>query len=249
MYERFIRLAAALAAFALLHAAEARGQAGIAPHADRVRLVAPPGAAVVAGLSAVEAGVWRSGLRLRVRAGWDVPRAPGAPPILARRVDGFRAASPLAQALPGAGGWERRTSARPRWTASLQLPTQDAAPEGGDGRWERRLAVAQGGYYLVTGLWPILHMRSFERVTGPKVDDWLVKTVGALIGVVGGTLLVSGLGDGPSDELKMVAAGSAAVLGVVDVTYVARGRIPRIYLLDAAAELALIAGWGATLVR
>ena len=56
-----------------------------------------------------------------------------------------------------------------------------------------RMAVAQGAFYLATGLWPVLHLRSFEAVTGPKADGWLVKTVGGLIGVVGGALLSAGL--------------------------------------------------------
>jgi hypothetical protein len=34
-----------------------------------------------------------------------------------------------------------------------------------------RLALlGQGVYYPVTGIWPILDRRSFEQVTGPKVD-------------------------------------------------------------------------------
>ncbi len=47
------------------------------------------------------------------------------------------------------------------------------------------------GIYFATGLWPILNMRSFEVVTGPKRDKSLVKTVGALITAIGSTLLFS----------------------------------------------------------
>lgn len=127
---------------------------------------------------------------------------------------------------------------------ALHALHQELSTRSGASRWERRLAIAQGSYYVVTGIWPILHMRSFEKVTGPKTDDWLVKTVGAMITVVGGSLLISGLRDGPSDDMKLVAAGSAAALAAVDVTYVVKGRISRIYLLDAAAEVALLIGWG-----
>jgi hypothetical protein len=38
---------------------------------------------------------------------------------------------------------------------------------------------------------------------------------------------------------------SAAGLGVIDVCFAARGRIAKVYLLDAAIEAALVAGWGA----
>lgn len=40
---------------------------------------------------------------------------------------------------------------------------------------ERRLAAVHGGYFLLTGIWPLVHRRSFERVTGPKSDYWLVQ--------------------------------------------------------------------------
>jgi hypothetical protein len=47
------------------------------------------------------------------------------------------------------------------------------------GQWRQRLIGFQAGYYCLTGVWPLLHMASFEAVTGPKVDDWLVKMVGS----------------------------------------------------------------------
>jgi hypothetical protein len=43
------------------------------------------------------------------------------------------------------------------------------------------VALAQGAYYLLTGVWPLLSLRTFELVTGPKTDDWLVRTVGVLV--------------------------------------------------------------------
>ena len=53
-------------------------------------------------------------------------------------------------------------------------------------RW---LAFVQGGYFLITGVWPLIAMPSFEAVTGPKTDDWLVKTVGGLIAAIAAVLL------------------------------------------------------------
>ena len=55
-----------------------------------------------------------------------------------------------------------------------------------------RVARIQGVYYTATGLWPLISMKTFERVTGPKRDDWLVKTVGLLITAVGVTLIHAG---------------------------------------------------------
>jgi hypothetical protein len=53
----------------------------------------------------------------------------------------------------------------------------------------RSMIAAQGLYYILTGLWPVVSMQSFELVTGPKTDDWLVQTVGLLLAVIGMTLL------------------------------------------------------------
>jgi hypothetical protein len=104
------------------------------------------------------------------------------------------------------------------------------------------LAVAQGAFYVATGVWPIVHLRSFEAVTGPKLEGWLVKTVGALIAVVGGTLLAAGLRRRVNPELALLATGSAASLAAVDLIYSPQ-RISPVYLLDAVAEGALLTGW------
>jgi len=55
----------------------------------------------------------------------------------------------------------------------------------------RRLLMTQGAYYTATGIWPWISLKTFELVTGPKVDDWLVHTVGALAAAIGATLLVA----------------------------------------------------------
>lgn len=107
------------------------------------------------------------------------------------------------------------------------------------------MALGQGAFYVVTGLWPLVHMPSFEAVTGPKTDKWLVRTVGGLLSVVGGALWMAGKRGHVSREMRLVAAGSAAVLTAIDGVYVSKNRISPVYLLDAVAETALIVGWGA----
>ena len=106
---------------------------------------------------------------------------------------------------------------------------------------ERAVLGAQGMYFLLTGIWPLLHMRSFEAVTGPKADRWLVKTVGLTIACIGGTLLAAAVNDRVTPEVRGLAAASAAALAGVDVFYSAVGRISPIYLADAAVEASLIA--------
>jgi hypothetical protein len=108
---------------------------------------------------------------------------------------------------------------------------------------QHALAIGQGVYFAATGIWPIVDMRSFEAVTGPKVDKWLVRTVGVLVAAIGGALISAGARRAVTPEIAGLAIGSAAGLGLIDVIYASRGRISKVYLADAAAEAAVITAW------
>jgi len=111
-----------------------------------------------------------------------------------------------------------------------------------------RVALAQGAYYVLTGLWPFVSVRAFQSVTGAKTDIWLVKVVGALVAVIGAVLLRSRRAGSPSPEAIALGAGSAAALGVVELRYAATRRISFVYALDAIAQFAIVACWW-TIVR
>lgn len=98
-------------------------------------------------------------------------------------------------------------------------------------------------FYLATGVWSIVSIDTFQKVTGPKTDLWLVKTVGVLVSVIGIGLIVAGIRDKISLEIFVVAVGSAAVLTTIDIYYVAKKVISKVYLFDAAAEIILIVCW------
>jgi hypothetical protein len=107
----------------------------------------------------------------------------------------------------------------------------------------RTLALGQGAYFAASGVWPIVDQRSFQRVTGPKADVWLVKTVGVLVTVIGAALVSAAARDDVDAESRMLGAASAAGLAAIEVVYVRRGRISRVYALDAIVEAALVAAW------
>lgn len=108
------------------------------------------------------------------------------------------------------------------------------------------VAASQGAVYVLTGLWPILHLRSFMAVTGPKADGWLVKTMGGLIAAVGAALCVSAT-TRMTRSTKALGVLAACALGGADVWYAGKGRISRVYLLDAVLEAAIVAGWTASM--
>jgi energy-converting hydrogenase Eha subunit E len=107
----------------------------------------------------------------------------------------------------------------------------------------RRLARTHALYYAATGIWPLLDIHSFERITGPKVDRWLVKTVGVLVTAIGASLVLAARDDPARAETVALAAGSAVALGTIDAVYVAKRRISPVYLLDALAQAALLVAW------
>jgi hypothetical protein len=110
-----------------------------------------------------------------------------------------------------------------------------------DRRWNQ-VASVQGSYFLLTGVWPIVHLPSFAAVTGPKPEGWLVKMVGLLSAAIGGCLLLAARRRVPP-EVRWLGMASAAAFATIDVWYAARRRISPVYLVDAVAEVALLAAW------
>ena len=105
------------------------------------------------------------------------------------------------------------------------------------------VAVAQAAYFLPTGLWATAGLRSFQALTGPKRELWLVQAAGGLVTAVGAGLALAGWRGRVPTELRVIAVGSALTLATIDVVYVARRRISPVYLGDALAEALLLAGW------
>jgi hypothetical protein len=103
------------------------------------------------------------------------------------------------------------------------------------------LFLIQGWYYFVSGVWPIVHIQSFVAVTGPKTDLWLVKTVGALVVVIGLALVTAARRGSKVVEMVLLAIGSAFCLGLIDVVYGLKGVISPVYYADAGLEFLLAA--------
>jgi hypothetical protein len=106
-----------------------------------------------------------------------------------------------------------------------------------------KLGVIQGLFYLATGIWPLLDIVSFQLVTGPKTDLWLVRTVGVLVAVIGAVLLLAAKRRRVTHEIVLLAVGSALGLAAIDVVYALSGRISAVYLADAVVEVGLALLW------
>lgn len=104
-------------------------------------------------------------------------------------------------------------------------------------------ALVQGLYFLITGVWPLLSINTFQKVTGPKNDLWLVQTVGVVVAATGAALVLAGATGDVSPPVVLLAIGSAAGLGGIDIVYTAKRVIAPIYLADAFVEACLILWW------
>jgi hypothetical protein len=101
----------------------------------------------------------------------------------------------------------------------------------------------QSIYYILTGLWPIIHIKSFMSITGPKMEQWLVKTVGWLILVIAITLFSAFYMLQFTLSVMVLGMASTIIFIGIDVYYYQKGIISKIYLMDAGIESLLLLGW------
>jgi energy-converting hydrogenase Eha subunit E len=135
---------------------------------------------------------------------------------------------------PRAGSGGTRDAQRGGFRVRQAIPLETSRVE--------TLAWIQGGWFVITGMWPIVSLRSFERVTGPKTDAWLVRTVGVLVIAIG-VSLIAGASSGALSMAPVLGVASAAGLGVIDVWYASRRVIAPVYLADALVEATFVMAW------
>jgi len=101
----------------------------------------------------------------------------------------------------------------------------------------------QATYVLVTAVWPIVDIHSFMKVTGPKTDIWLVKTVGALLIPIS-VCLYSYLFI-KTDRHPAIILGSLTAVAFIciDCYYALKDVISDIYLADALVEFIFLFAW------
>jgi hypothetical protein len=78
---------------------------------------------------------------------------------------------------------------------------------------------------------------------GPKVDHWLVRTVAGLMIVIGTVQISAGSSTEALQQARRIGVGTALTLGTIDIVYAPRGRISKMYLVDALLEGAWILAW------
>lgn len=97
-------------------------------------------------------------------------------------------------------------------------------------------------YYLLTALWPFVHLESFLAVTGPKTDIWLVKTVSLLLFPYI-LLILYAIKVRWSPFIAVTIILGCLGLAGIDLYYYLKGTIRGIYLVDLGLEMIFIMYW------
>lgn len=105
------------------------------------------------------------------------------------------------------------------------------------------LGWIHGIYYSITGIWPIVDIKSFLLITGYKNDLWLVKTVGILTLVIAIPILYASWKKRFHSEILILTILSCTAFMMVDITYSLKKIISPIYMIDAGAQFILLLSW------
>jgi len=110
-------------------------------------------------------------------------------------------------------------------------------------RTYRIISLIQLLYFLITAVWPFVHLESFLRATGPKTDIWLLKTVSVLLLPYCFLLLYLAI----ASKRSVIAIITVILCGLglmsIDVWYYLHKVISAVYLIDGFMQLLFVIFW------
>lgn len=107
-----------------------------------------------------------------------------------------------------------------------------------------KIAAAHGVYLVALGLWPLFHLRSFELATGPKLEGWLTKGMGAMMTNIGTALLYGAARKDVRPPLRLLGGATALSFAAMDFWYAGvKRRIAPMYLVNGAIQLGFALAW------
>jgi hypothetical protein len=95
-------------------------------------------------------------------------------------------------------------------------------PVEGRDRWRRRALTAQGVYYLLAGLWPLVHFGSFADAVALLINPFQAQTFGAVIAVVGSSLIEACRRGPPAAKPTALGIGIAGAIALVSLLWLPR---------------------------
>ncbi|MGI8600886.1 MAG: hypothetical protein ACR2KB_16650 [Chitinophagaceae bacterium] len=110
-------------------------------------------------------------------------------------------------------------------------------------RLYKGILLIQGTYTALTALWALVDIDSFMKITGPKTDIWLVKTVAVILLAIGLTFLTHAFLPKINLTAIVLALSTSLGLAIIDFYYVSEGIISHIYGVDGILQVGFIIIW------
>lgn len=113
----------------------------------------------------------------------------------------------------------------------------------------RYLLLIVGVYSLITALWALIDIDSFMKVTGPKTDIWLVKTVSVLILAMAVFFIMQLKYSSPVVPVIILGILMSVGLASIDFYYTSQNTISDIYKADGFLQLVFMLIWSYLLIN
>lgn len=107
----------------------------------------------------------------------------------------------------------------------------------------RFIPLIQGIYFLITGVWPLVHLKSFMEVTGPKTDIWLVQTVAVLILSYSVLFFYVAFKKRIAPVYALMGTISTFGLAIIELYYYLQGTLKWVYFIDSIIEMIFFIYW------
>ncbi len=125
--------------------------------------------------------------------------------------------------------------------ASRRAVRLRAQLRGGRDRLRRWVLLAQGVYYVLTGLWPLLDFHSFARFVALDVIPFQAQAFAAVIIVIGASLIEAARREPPGPYPTMLGAAVAGAIAIVSLFWLPRMGVASGLWIDFAVEVAIVA--------
>lgn len=107
------------------------------------------------------------------------------------------------------------------------------------GRWRRRVLQLQGVYYIVAGVWPLLHFPSYARFVALDVNPFQAQVFSALLIVIGAALIEATRREPPGPYPTLLGAATAGAIALVSLIWLPRLGVASGLWADLIVEVAI----------
>ena len=112
--------------------------------------------------------------------------------------------------------------------------------EGRDS-WRRWVLMALGAYYVLTGLWPLIHFSSFAAFVRLNVNPFQAQAFAAVIIVVGASLVEAARREPPGAYPTLLGVAVAGAIAIVSLAWLPRLGVASGLWIDLVLEVLFIA--------